>query len=430
MMPPLGPGLLHPEVGLPQLCAYLRREGLAVSMLDLNALFIARHAFAAAVVEASLAGASPRALHRLVARLAGLRRRRARLDGNLAAPGEPLSPSRREILVALVMDTMALSLPPLPDAGEDGPGAPAVDPVEARRHLEEGLEDPTLAQSVRALWLDFLETDWFAPTGWQPREIARAAGAACPGLDRFLELFLAPHLAKRPALLGLSIHGSSHLVPALRIAAWARDRAPGIHVTLGGPWCAAARDLLRTDSVVVSRVDSVVTGEGELPLAGLVRAIREGENVSRIPGLLLPREGGVLDTGPARELSLEELPPPDFGDVDWSLYPQRTVSFRTVRGCTWGRCLFCYHILPDGEHPGGTTAPRMQEDHLAALLHLLRDAKARHGVDVLTLADTATPPSVLRQIADALLREGISVGWSALARFDPAFDAPLFRLLH
>lgn len=58
-------------------------------------------------------------------------------------------------------------------------------------------------------------------------------------------------------------------------------------------------------------IDVMAVGDGEEILPELVEAHERGENLARVPGLLLNRPGGPVDTGhaPARG-NIDELPMP------------------------------------------------------------------------------------------------------------------------
>ena len=101
-----------------------------------------------------------------------------------------------------------------------------------------------------------------------------------------------------------------------------------------------------------------------------------------------------------------------------------------MRGCSWGRCVFCYHMLKrDQAHALPEQGTRMSDTQLDQLASVLHDA-GRRGIRQFTFADNATPPSHLAQVAAMLRRERLDVEWVTLARCSDGFTAALCRELH
>jgi len=58
--------------------------------------------------------------------------------------------------------------------------------------------------------------------------------------------------------------------------------------------------------------DYVIVGEGEMPLAGLLDAVREGRDPAGIQGLWYMRDGEVVAGGSAQIPDVDELPRPAY----------------------------------------------------------------------------------------------------------------------
>lgn len=135
---------------------------------------------------------------------------------------------------------------------------------------------------------------------------------------------------------------------SLFMAKLIKERAPGTAVVFGGPNCTGrlGQSLLRT----FPQIDFAVNGEGELPLAEIVRRKLAGgsEPLETIPGVV------TRDSAPERlsqmsQLSdLAQLPVPDFRPffdaVDASvtrplIYRRTGLVIESSRGCWWDRSL-------------------------------------------------------------------------------------------
>ncbi|NDY42640.1 RiPP maturation radical SAM protein 1 [Dissulfurirhabdus thermomarina] len=148
---------------------------------------------------------------------------------------------------------------------------------------------------------------------------------------------------RRIRLAGFSVC-LNQLTAALYLAREVRRRSPGTAVVLGGSACAGelGAGLLRAFPFV----DFVVNGEGERPLAGLVRHLRGDGGLP--PGVVHRAGSGAAPSGRDQVPDLDALPPPDYRDYFEELgrlpagdrfVPVLPVEFS--RGCWWGRCRFC-----------------------------------------------------------------------------------------
>ncbi len=414
IFPPLNPMIRHPEIGLPQLLGWLRRQGARAGMVDLNAAFLRGWMRRDDVLDELLVALSPQTRGRLAEELRVLRFRAdalaARLpDGPGVRGGRPASRKVMDHLYRVV----AL---PLADEGEHpDPGPQALGVI-----LRASAAERDLAVLAEDRLARMIHDDLLGPDGWTPGNLMAALSRPSALFDWFLDVWLAPRIPDEMRVVAVSVHGSPHLAPALRIAAWLKARRPDLAVIFGGPWCMAAEDVISGDLGFFDHVDGVCTGEGEGPLIALVEALRSRQGVNSVSGFLVRDGAAVRSTGASLQIPLDAVGPPDYSDVDWDLHPERTVAFRTVRGCTWSRCLFCYHVLND--KPGCPSDPGFTEIQARDLRDLVRWAVDSGRVETLVLADNATPPGVLDAVAAALGGEDAPLPWESMARVDPGIN--------
>jgi anaerobic magnesium-protoporphyrin IX monomethyl ester cyclase len=101
-------------------------------------------------------------------------------------------------------------------------------------------------------------------------------------------------------------------------------------------------------------VDYVIVGEGEIALAQLLDALRNGDEPKDIPGVWSIRDGAVQARGAAPTPDINKLPRPAYDllkleqyfklDSPWH-FPKskRAVQFITERGCPY-QCSYCHEI--------------------------------------------------------------------------------------
>lgn len=433
IFPPLNHLIVHPELGLAQLTAWLREAGVATTALDMNASFLGDYLTRSESQEWLMSVLGPVARQRFTQEVASLRTREQRQLAALSgAVGKSPADNHLRSLVAETLFNLysVVALSPVFHSQSQGAATlPDYDGFTLPLGPPDSLMDLVIRNRLAKLLSDTLLT----PSSWHWAPICRNLATNDGVLDAFFGRSLADIGDTRPELVGLSLHSTAQLVPALHLARYLHRRHPGLHVTAGGPWCTIAAEVLRGTPGIFDYFDSVILGEGEVPLLSLSQELSRGGDLSRVPGALFRTTQGVQATPPPDLLPLEALPLPDFTHVNWALYPDRKLPFRTTRGCYWGKCTFCYYMFrktpgyQSGVRPGAISSRHL--DRLVAFFIRTRSSSA--GVPIrVTLADNATSPHFLEQIAEAL---GTGQGlpeFEALARIDPAFDLPSLRRLH
>ena len=125
-----------------------------------------------------------------------------------------------------------------------------------------------------------------------------------------------------------------------RLAAAVKAAAPDCTVVFGGPQVPEGDALLRECPFV----DVLIHGEGELPFAALLRALRDKTSFDGIAGLSFRKNGGFV-TEPAAPLCSVDLPSPvTSGFYDRVMREHPDTEFiplvETSRGCP-NRCAYC-----------------------------------------------------------------------------------------
>jgi len=118
---------------------------------------------------------------------------------------------------------------------------------------------------------------------------------------------------------------------------------PDCKVVLGG-WHVT---LYPTETLAQDSIDYVVKGEGERTFAELLTALKDGTDLANIQGLGHKVDGEIVLNGDRPvETELDDIPFPDFGLTDISLYSHIlgnydiTLPMESSRGCPYA-CNFC-----------------------------------------------------------------------------------------
>lgn len=145
-------------------------------------------------------------------------------------------------------------------------------------------------------------------------------------------------LRLQPDVVGISSLFSAYHKEALACAAEIKKRLP-VPIVLGGAHVSASpRSMLGNPSV-----DFVIRGEGERPLVEFLKAFMGKGSLEQVPNLGFKREGRPVLNPMEANYPLDELPSPDFSDLDPNRYRykgKRLCFVTTSRGCPH-RCAFC-----------------------------------------------------------------------------------------
>lgn len=219
----------------------------------------------------------------------------------------------------------------------------------------------------------------------------------------------------RPDAAGMTAFTPS-IFNAVKTADLLKAARPALPIVLGGPHLAAAPEetMRRFPGFDVGGL-----GEAESYLVPLFRALADGGELDRIPGLLLRRDDAVVSTGRAPAIKdLDRLPFPA-----WDLLPGFPRGYRpaahtyrrlpaatmfTSRGCP-EQCTFCDRGV------FGNTIRAFSAEYVVDQIEFLI---TRFGIRDLTIYDDIFPllkPRLLK-ICELMHRRGLELTWSCNSR--------------
>lgn len=146
----------------------------------------------------------------------------------------------------------------------------------------------------------------------------------------------------QPDLVGISAW-TDFWYPAYTLGKKIKDSFPEIHLTYGGPHIG----IYPKETLELPFVDSVVAGDGEIPLLRLCSLIANSEGDPEFPGLHL-KESGFRDSPDAFYVqeNLDDIPIPDRSFLPIKHYgsvlskSDLVTTMITSRGCPY-KCTFC-----------------------------------------------------------------------------------------
>ena len=161
--------------------------------------------------------------------------------------------------------------------------------------------------------------------------------------------------ARKPLMVGFG-NLYPELLPISQVIALLDEGGRDFPVVVGGQMVSPTPEF----AVAITGADIGVIGEGELTLANLARALRDGQDPVSVPGMVVRGELDFVQTGPGEYIKdltqLPAIPFELFPEEKWLhagkmfthnpqpqwRYDDRVISIHGGRGCPF-RCNFCYH---------------------------------------------------------------------------------------
>lgn len=230
---------------------------------------------------------------------------------------------------------------------------------------------------------------------------------------------------------GYEIAGVTMLTPmygrSVEVVRILKERFPDMKVVVGG---AHPTILPRETLEKNSEIDFAVLGEGEAVMVLLLKALREGNDISSIPGLAFRGSGGIIVNPSAKPVQdLDNLPMPARHLLPMHAYRMTRSRSRSshaytvsvARGCPFD-CAFCCRIF----------GRKVRHHSVARILEEIRLLVEEYGAREVNLeADTITlNHPFLFSLCDALLDSGLSrkIVWTCESRVDTVNPGLLARM--
>ncbi|GAB7021542.1 B12-binding domain-containing radical SAM protein [Salidesulfovibrio brasiliensis] len=180
---------------------------------------------------------------------------------------------------------------------------------------------------------------WDMAQGYNYCVNADAMRAYYDSHERFFREWMDRAAAENPAIIGFSCFAANLHVTKLFLADM-KQHYPHIRYVLGGPEVASFMG--NADELLAEGMaDAICLDEGEVAMEAYVREVRQPAG-KPMPGLTYVHDGRRVPAGElAYVRNLDELPFPDYDDLDLGLYKLKGYlpSYAT-RGCL-NKCVYC-----------------------------------------------------------------------------------------
>ncbi len=239
-----------------------------------------------------------------------------------------------------------------------------------------------------------------------------------PFLEEFLE-YIVPVLAgNSPDIIGFSVMYPRQCVFSLALSRYIKKKVPGVTIVLGGASISSIdySALLR----YAEYIDYIVDGEGETALDLLCRKTPS----EKIPGLVYRHNGKIRHNNRIpSNISLKNLPVPDFSWADFSLYfnPEPVLPVFFSRSCAWRKCRFCAHNFSFGSY---------RTKGVSRFVDELEYYRTALGVRHFYIVDQYITPKDILKISAEIRRRGLDLFYHFMGRPSDELSAADFREMY
>jgi len=222
--------------------------------------------------------------------------------------------------------------------------------------------------------------------------------------------------ASRSDIVGINVSFAEQLLGARLVSRALRSMAPAVFIVWGGTQITLLRPADHVRLIRHPGIDALCVFEGEAPLRELARRVEANRPIRDVPNLITADDDGSPHfshvTAP---IPMSEVPTPFFDDEELARYPRETLALPVFvsRGCYWGRCTYCdYRRSTSTDRGYEVRPPELVADDVQRL-------QARHAGVAFSLITDALPPTWSRRFAECVSERCVQAAFWAYVRAEP-----------
>ncbi len=155
-------------------------------------------------------------------------------------------------------------------------------------------------------------------------------------INHQMEQILQDIYKRKPDVIGFSCY-IWNISYVKMILADIKKVLPDVKIWAGGPEVSYHAEAFLKEEPAV---DLVMMGEGEITFAHFLKALLEGEELKKVPGLMLRNDDGTFtDTGFRQVMDMSQIPFP-YAFMDMKELEHRIIYYESSRGCPFS-CAYC-----------------------------------------------------------------------------------------
>jgi hypothetical protein len=241
----------------------------------------------------------------------------------------------------------------------------------------------------------------------------------------------------QPKLVAISVPFPGNLYASFRIAQFLKIYFPQIKVAMGGGFANTELRSLK-DKRVFEFFDFITLDDGEAPIENLIAYIKNVIEIEQLKRTYLLHNNEIvyINNVNGKDYKQLEVGTPDYSDLFLDKYIQaieilnpmhslwsngRWNKLTMAHGCYWGKCTFCDVSLDYIKLYEPLTA--------AVICDRMETIIAQTGESGFHFVDEAAPPSLMRALAEEIIKRKLIVSWWTNIRFEKSFTRDLCYLL-
>ncbi len=222
--------------------------------------------------------------------------------------------------------------------------------------------------------------------------------------------------AEKPSIVGFSAISRDQMLHSVYLANLIKGHFPEIHTTIGGCFINVISEKIKRDFYPLGKYfDTVIFGQGEIPLYNLYRIINEKSDYEKDRRNILSLSGKET---PMKHCNLsseyKDFPVPDFSDFPLDKYISNDIMlpYQMASGCYYGKCAFC--------NSKSATVPDYTAKNPSKVYQDLKELQSRYNCSIFHINDEALNINLFSSIAGDLSGLGLTV--FTQARFEKGLD--------
>ena len=245
--------------------------------------------------------------------------------------------------------------------------------------------------------------------------------------EEYTQLFFEQELANNQYdYIALSINTDSQVLSGLLLAYKLKKHyGSKVHINIGGNYFTRLTEVIESKPEFFHYfADSMISGEGEVPIEKLITVLSKGNSLDTVPNLTYyDHETNTIKTTEEQpwlknldvlgKLDLSQIPINDY------FLPEITLPIQLTRGCYWGKCSFCDHFY--GPKVGHKSQDRLLDEVKEAL---------SYGINKFVFVDEMLSPSMVTSFANKVLEEKLDIQWFTNFRTENGFTQEILDLAY
>lgn len=223
-------------------------------------------------------------------------------------------------------------------------------------------------------------------------------------------------------LIGISVICEDQLIPSLFLCKFLKSHLKNIDIFLGGSYLSKLIKEVSIIKPIFNYCESIIVDEGEKAVVELAKHIIYGDKIEC--NNIIFKEDYTQNNKKKVNVNycdIEDLPIPCFDGFlnENYLSPVKILPYYISRKCYWNKCAFCQH---DEGYSNKSKVKSFEKIRQELVIY-----QNQYKVDVIHFIDSAIHPQNIRKICKIIKEEKLKIKWYCYIRAETSFDLELLN---